>query len=827
MNKTLRLGLVILIIGTTVVGILGLCIWFSRDAIKQYAIKQLNTQLTAPVSVSQIDISFIKQFPKVSLKLSNVSIADPLRLKQTLFEAQEVYIAFNIYDVLTKDYKVKLIAADSGKCSIFINHKGETNYTIFKQDTLSEEDLLLSLTEIKLHNIKIEYESLADKQLYIAEAVDVKLSGNIRSKREDIDCSGSFDIEKVKSGNTTYIKNKNVFVDIALAIDEKQLVYAIKKADLAIGTLKLKLNGQFKLESKNTYTDLSFSAPQMAIIDLLEILPGDLSKYVIDYKSEGNIYLNGDVKGNSKSGLTTHIVFGIDKGKLTPPIANGISLENINCKGEWVMERNMQKAFVKLPELHFTLGKEAINAALVLYNFDEPRLDLKINGDVSTEDLLKFVKAKEIQKCIGSIKFDATIQGLLSELSSKSGFAQSSANGHFSCVLKELILTAYSSIPINNVQADFTLNNQHLDIQTLKAEVGESDLTASGMLSNFVPYLFSDKEHVAVQMILESNKLNVKNMIFPFTASNNAEQKAFELPKRVEVNASVSIGTLVFNEFKGESVSGKITWRGHLIEAEALKARAMGGAIKCDGSIENVSDGRFLVSAKVQTDKVDLSEAFRQCQNFGQAEITHQNLKGQLTTNMEVVGVWSSTLVCDLDRLFASGKVTITQGQLLNYAPLESLSKFIDVQDLRTLKFADLHNTIEVVNKTITIPAMRVSNNALNLEIYGTHTFSNYMDYHFKVKLNELLAKKYKLSHSEYEEETMENGTNLFIGMKGTPDNLKFSYDKKQARKQVINDLKTEREDVKKLWRKELGIEKDETIKEKKNDGEELEFEVE
>jgi intein/homing endonuclease len=120
-----------------------------------------------------------------------------------------------------------------------------------------------------------------------------------------------------------------------------------------------------------------------------------------------------------------------------------------------------------------------------------------------------------------------------------------------------------------------------------------------------------------------------------------------------------------------------------------------------------------------------------------------------------------------------------------------------------------------------------MQNNALNINIAGTHTFDNYVDYHLKIKLSDVLAKKYTKRNNEFEEENLENGTYLYIAMKGPVENIKFSYDKKQVREQVKKELKEEKEEVKKIWKKELGLEKDESIKEQQNDKNELEFEPE
>jgi hypothetical protein len=168
---------------------------------------------------------------------------------------------------------------------------------------------------------------------------------------------------------------------------------------------------------------------------------------------------------------------------------------------------------------------------------------------------------------------------------------------------------------------------------------------------------------------------------------------------------------------------------------------------------------------------------------------------------------------------------------LVNYEPLNALGKYIDVNDLRNLKFADLDNTIEIKNKTIFIPQFDVKNNALNITLSGSHSFDNVVDYRMKIKLGELLKNKRKKLGNEFNEEeaTADRGVNLYMRMKGPIDNISFTYDKLGTKQKITQELKQEKQNIKELLKKELGIDdnKKSDIKEKQKDDGELEFESE
>jgi hypothetical protein len=340
-----------------------------------------------------------------------------------------------------------------------------------------------------------------------------------------------------------------------------------------------------------------------------------------------------------------------------------------------------------------------------------------------------------------------------------------------------------------------------------------------------VPYLLSEKQTITADIKYKSDYVNLQHLVLPIPESPNSNN-TFALPQFIVVNADVTIDQLDFYDFKARKLKGNIYWRGKKIETENLECETMNGKLALKGQIENATDGRFLVSTNINCSQLNMTELFRQCANFGQKEITDKHIRGNLTANIDLVGVWSAKMDCDLDKLYALGDVHITQGELIRYEPLEALSRYVNVDDIRNLKFADLHNRIEIKNQKIFIPSMDIQNNALNINLAGTHTFDNYMDYHIRLRLNELLAKKRKKTVNEFEEEeTTDKGLNLYLSMKGPADKLVFSYDKKEARQKIKQDLKKEGESIKNVLKKELGLDKDETIKEKKSDDEELEFE--
>jgi hypothetical protein len=160
--------------------------------------------------------------------------------------------------------------------------------------------------------------------------------------------------------------------------------------------------------------------------------------------------------------------------------------------------------------------------------------------------------------------------------------------------------------------------------------------------------------------------------------------------------------------------------------------------------------------------------------------------------------------------MYASADIKIEDGELLNYAPMKGLSRFLKVSDLDDVKFATLHNHIEVKDRVVHIPAMEIKSSALNIIASGEHTFDNVIDYHIRLLLSQILSQKAKKAKKENEEFGVveDDGlgrTNLYVNVTGTVDNPVYTYDAKGVKAKLAVDFLKEKKNLKNILNDEFG----------------------
>ena len=255
---------------------------------------------------------------------------------------------------------------------------------------------------------------------------------------------------------------------------------------------------------------------------------------------------------------------------------------------------------------------------------------------------------------------------------------------------------------------------------------------------------------------------------------------------------------------------------------------AWGGQVQTTGTFD-FSGKQYVLNAEPKLSGVKVKQLLKEFDDFAQDAIKSEHIDGTLNSNSKVLMVWDEKFNFIKPKFKAVAELNMKNGQLINYEPLFALSKFIDLNDLKNLKFSELKNTLEIANEKLIIPEMDIKTNAISLSVSGIHSFENFLDYHLKITLNELLNKKRKVKENEFGEEDETPGkVNLFLSIKGPANNLKFTYDKKAVRAKIAEDLKKEGATIKEIIKSEIGFKKDTTIKQsnrKDGNNDELEFE--
>lgn len=340
------------------------------------------------------------------------------------------------------------------------------------------------------------------------------------------------------------------------------------------------------------------------------------------------------------------------------------------------------------------------------------------------------------------------------------------------------------SVPVGQL----ALDKQRLQWEELVVLAGQSDVTTSGAIQNLWNFLSQVAQGdttavLEVDALVTGEQLDWADvMAFVPTGSASSPEEAINyLPyfQRIRGQVDVDFRAFVFEPFQSQSVKGRVRWSPYLTRLDGLALETAGGTLQGDGFLRVVND-QLVLEGQVLGRGVEVDDLFLGFDNFWQDFLVAENLKGTVDGDINCYVAWAQDLSFVEESTSIQAELTVRDGELVDFAPMEELSDFVKVKELRHIQFSELRNDIRVEGSRVILPAMQIKSTAMNLWISGTHTFDNTIDYQMQIDLLDVLARKVKLGKMKLEQaEQREDGLfNLYVTMTGTVDDPVFATDK-------------------------------------------------
>ena len=365
-----------------------------------------------------------------------------------------------------------------------------------------------------------------------------------------------------------------------------------------------------------------------------------------------------------------------------------------------------------------------------------------------------------------------------------------------------------SPVDYHNLNGSFKFNNKDLLIEDFAGNINESDFKMTGYFLNMMAFVFLPGESIRIKADFSSSNLDMDDLL-SIRKDKAGSTYRMKFSDRLSFDIDLSLKKFTFGTFKGEHIRGNAVMRSNKLMINNASFSSMDGTTVLNGSVDGNYTDKFWVNFTADMKNVDISQFFYQLGEFGQQNITSDNIKGNVDATIYYKSFIDPGLKIDPASVYALGDIVIRQGELIRYTPLYKLSKYLKNKELEHIRFSTLKNQIEIKEEVIYIPEMDIESTTLNLSIMGNHSFENNIDYHVRILLSELLSKRDKKKEEEIEgifpEEDGLGRTTLYLHMTGNAEDPDIKYDTKEVRKKISADMKKEKLELKDVFKKEFG----------------------
>lgn len=775
------------------------------DKAKELIVTEINRNLLVPVEIGEVDFTVLQSFPDASVVFRNVEMKTSPLLPEApgLMHAARISLRFGLFSLLTDNYKIRSLEINQASITLWTNASGKDNFQVWKKGkTTTGSGVSFDLQRVSIRNSEIYYRNISKKTDIAIAIPGITLKGKMGRQKHELAVKGSFLANRLQFDGIEYAPSAITLIDASVMVDELAHNCSITNASLNFAGIPFRISGSLGYDNVRNPVNLTLSAKDADIEDAMKALPPALSKSFKGYEPGGSLTVAAKISGKwGKSNLPpVSLNFSLEEGSFTHR-ESGSRITDIAASGQFRSRNGALPGKLELRSFSGNTREGKIKGRMSLVDFRKPKIDLKFSADIELEEIQGFIGTGNIRDIQGNLVADVTYKGTFDSGKRMAEIATGQVR-----LSNTSFQIAQTNLQFKDINGQFELKNGRVYVDGLQVQAGESILNLSGYFNNLIGWVFFTDQPLYFEVQLVSPKLRLEDLMAMSSQQSDSSGTTSIFPKGLSFNASFSIGDFSYKKFSAKKAAGNLTLDDNVLRAGNLAFKAVDGNITADGVLNGRYGNRAQVVCNARFSDVDITRLFYEFSDFGQKSLQSRHLKGRADATVQYSSSLNTRFETDASSVSAVADLEIRNGQLLKFEPLQELSRFLDVEALKSVKFSTIRNRIEIVRKTVIIPEMDIKSTALNLQGYGSHTFSNDIDYHFSVLTSDLRKNK-RMKNPPPPTAIEDDGlgrTRLFLHMTGTVANPVIKYDRMAVAKKITDDFKQEKKTLRNVLKQEF-----------------------
>jgi len=789
--------------------------YFFSDKVEKTVINKIQEQITSELQLGDVAFSLYEQFPSASVKIDNLLAFEKEGFdNDTLFYAKTTYIELSIIDIILETVDIKRVVVDYGKINIKYDSDNNPNFAIFKTNEESKKKLTLS-------NLLLidTYISFSKKGVNINWKIQESF---FRFTGGNVIINAKLFSEKLIVHSRNYIHRKQMTLNIALEV-KKDSILIQKGSIVQIENVKTELSGKI-IQWKRI--NLDFACKEQELINIINNTPEHLKSIYLSFQANGIVNCNGNIKGliSKESNPYIDMICNIEKGnfnlKSRPFILKNVSLIAKINNGE---HRNFHNTKIEISDFDAKTENGFLKGDFSIQNLNKYYLTANLNSSWDLAEINHYFEDSPFDNLQGKLNANTQYSGYISFDSKFTNYFL--AAKHTSKTSFKEASFIYKNFPLgfNFNTAECTFNNNRVKVGNSAFTIADSDLDFEGEITDLIGYILEKKDQFNITGKLKSTYIKFDELL---TLKDISEEKSAETtPNWICADLNTDITTFSYNDFIASDIKGQLTYKNKTLTGEDIRLNSLNGNIAGNFKFYESKNNKLTLFSELNLKQLNIRNAFLAFNNFNQDFITAEHIKGIGTAEIQMQATWKPGFIFEKEELKVKSHLVIEKGELIQFKPLESLSNYVSLDDLKTVQFSTLENTIEIENKVITIPTMEIKSSALSVFISGSHTFEQEIDYRVKLLLSELMSTKFRKKNTQVKKtefgEVKENGkifNTIYFKMTGNSENPNISFDGIRFREDVQKGITEEKETITTIIKEDILLTKEKEKQEKGQD---------
>lgn len=710
--------------------------------------QEANNNLNAKIEFSDFGLSLFRNFPDFSLEINDLSVVGVNEFENdTLAYVRSFSVSINFLSVFNgENYEIKSVNIDGAKLLLISLENGKVNWDIAKSDGSEEGEegssFKITLKKLKISDAKVIYKDDAlATQCYIYGMNHI-LRGDLTADQTTLKTNTSIDNLTLLYDGVKYLNNANIDFKADFEADLLNSKYTFSKNELRLNNLFLAFNGYLKLLEEDYEMDIDFSASKTDFKNFLSLIPAIYARDFEDIETEGKLTLDGFVKGLYTENSLPAFKLGIlvDDAMFKYPDLPG-SVDNItinaNVSNEGGSADNTQ---IEIKKMHFEISENPVDITMLIKTPEsDPYIDGHLQGEIDLSKIKEVYPLESGEELNGEFIANIYLKGNMSSIENEE-YQDFKAIG-------SLLLQAMSykspdfpnGVEIKNAQLNFS--PAYIDLVAFNSTIGESDLSASGKIVNYMAYILGD-EMIKGTFTTQSKYFNLNDMMPAEEEEISTEDNAdtiplsiIKVPSNVDFFLSSTFDKIIYDEMEMTDVVGAILIKDEKLMLRDLSMKLLDGSMTVNGVYSTVNPDMPEVNFDLNINDFDIQQSFHTFETMEVLAPVAKHASGKFSAKMKYNASLDQEMMPILSTMSGRGDLTTTKLELNNVEALNKLADALKMGKLKNLELEKVNLSFEFKDGKVIVKPYDIKYQNISAVISGTTSFEKDINYSMKLKI--------------------------------------------------------------------------------------------
>ena len=736
----------------------------NKESLLAKVSQTVSARLSGQATIKDIGLNFLVNFPYITLRLEDVTLRDSMYKvhHHDLLKAKKLFISSTTFQLLKGKVEPTKIVIEGGQIFLFTDAAGYSNGYIISPPPQANakklsyrslpDKIVLKNVRIVLYNLpKHKYHDLFVRKLRCG----IDASGGFVDFKTSLDVGINSLTFNLKKGS--FAKEKVITGDFRMRFDTLQRVLSLNKAKLRIGGNPFSVDAAFHFDSTRKFT-LQLGAERIPFREAAALVSESVSKKFDSVNFKKPIDLQADISGRTvfKDTPFVNIRMAVKDNDITMPQG---TFEHCSFTGSFVnyfsdtASRNDQNSAIRISKLQATWeGIPVTSETIDIRDLVHPVItcDIQCNTDLSKLDEL--IGSESFQFIKGEARTKLYYHGPIGDSTKSSPYI----SGSFSFNDAEMEYLP-RKIKLSGITGDIIFDSSDIRFKDIKGKVQQSPITINAEIKNFFALMDIDPGKLELTSSIYMPMLDIQQFkTFLGTRSKGSSRKtrrarlaklSHSIDRFMDVcnmNTSLKADKVEYKRFTATDVKANVYLANNAWRFNNVSLKHADGLLSLDGVLETISQNNHRFNVHTQLQGINISKLFQAFNNFGLEDVSSENIRGLLTTDIELSGLMDGNATPIPSSMQGVIDLSLLKGELINFEPLQKMSFFLlKKRDFSNLEFAELKNRFQLQGQSLIINRMEVQSTALSMYVEGLYDLrGDSTDLVIQVPLNNLKKRK-------------------------------------------------------------------------------------